>query len=120
MDERTIRFLFDSGQRMLLFDCGQQLSEWASPVEPTTEVEIIQCAVDASWEADVVLINVPAADLEEICIKIKPYVTQKTVIALVKDSKKELIQNWLPDTEIITVSAPEELEGLLQEFMAQF
>lgn len=120
MDSNTIRLLLESGQRILLFDCGQQLSEWTIPSNPSSEIEVIHCAIDASWEADWVLINLPMEDLEEISIKIKPYVTQKTVIVLVKESIKEQFQAWLPDSEIISLSTPEELQGLLGKLMAQF
>lgn len=74
-----------------------------------SEVEVIGCPKDASWEADIIILAVPYTAEADIAPKIRPFATRKIVISIanpLNDTFTGLIT--APDT-----SAAEELQKLL-------
>jgi len=77
--------------------------------QPNTSVEAVDCSVDASWEADIIIAAVPFDAEKEVAEKIKEVANQKIVISIanpLNDTYNGLVT--APDT-----SAAEELQKLL-------
>jgi 8-hydroxy-5-deazaflavin:NADPH oxidoreductase len=75
----------------------------------TSEVESLDCTVDASWEADIIIVAVPYQAEKEVAGKIKQVANQKVVVSIanpLNDTYNGLLT--APDT-----SAAEELQKLL-------
>lgn len=96
------------GHRLLLFDCGIPLADENKSDSRDEEIEIIQCAAEASWEADYIVLDVSEQELESVCQKIRPYVTMKTVVAFGAEVISGKIPEWLPDSRVMNLpdSAP--------------
>ena len=99
--------------RLLL--CGDDLSKTKSltyqikSLIPSADVEEIDCSVDASWQADIIIAAVPYAAEKEVASRIKDVANQKIVIS---------IANPMNETYDGLVTAPdssaaEELQKLL-------
>ncbi|QMU28158.1 NADPH-dependent F420 reductase [Adhaeribacter radiodurans] len=76
---------------------------------PNAEVEALDCSVNASWEADIIIAAVPYAAEKEVAQKIKEVANQKIVISIanpLNETYDGLVT--APDT-----SAAEELQKLL-------
>jgi 8-hydroxy-5-deazaflavin:NADPH oxidoreductase len=76
---------------------------------PTSDVEVIDCSAQASWEADIIIAAVPYQAQKEVAAKIKEVANQKIVISIANPLNETY--NGLvtaPDT-----SAAEELQKLL-------
>lgn len=75
----------------------------------TSEVESLDCTVNASWEADIIIVAVPYQAEKEVAAKIKQVANQKIVISIA-NPLNETYNGLLtaPDT-----SAAEELQKLL-------
>ncbi|MHC2992164.1 NADP oxidoreductase [Pontibacter sp. HJ8] len=76
---------------------------------PAAAVEAIDCSVEASWEADIIIAAVPFAAEKEVARKIREVANQKIVISIanpLNDTYNGLVT--APDT-----SAAEELQKLL-------
>ena len=96
--------LFANDQEKVLKLAGQIKSESTS-----ADVEELACAVQASWEADIIIAAVPYQAEREVADKIREMANQKIVISIanpLNDSFDGLVTT--PDT-----SAAEELQKLL-------
>ena len=97
--------------RLLLFahdhDKASSLVNEITEMIPTAEIECLNCLVDASWEADIIISAVPPGMEAEIAQKIKGVATQKIVMVIAGygDSNS--------DKRIVEHSAAEELQKLL-------
>lgn len=91
------------GHRLLLFDCGIPLADENKSDGRDEEIEIIQCAAEASWEADYIVLDISEDEYESVCQKIRPYVTMKTVIAFGAEVISGKIPEWLPDSRVISL-----------------
>jgi NADPH-dependent F420 reductase len=86
-----------------------QLVKSIKETTPSADVEAINCPIDASWEADIIIAAVPYAAEKEVAEKIKEVANQKIVISIANPLNASF--NGLstaPDT-----SAAEELQKLL-------
>lgn len=80
---------------------------------PDTAVEIVGSAVDASWEADIIIITLTLQAKSEILAQIKTVSTQKIVIVLSDQESDpdgnlsaEELQNLLPYSKIVQLFDP--------------
>ena len=90
-------------------DKVQAVVETIRSSQPAASVEAVDCSVDASWEADIIIAAVPYAAEREVAEKIKEVANQKIVISIanpLNDTYDKLVT--APDT-----SAAEELQKLL-------
>jgi NADPH-dependent F420 reductase len=105
--------LAKAGYRMLLFDTdASKLNELLLNIKsatPNAEVEILDCARESSWEADIIIPAVPYQAQTEIASKIKDVVTGKIVISIANP----LNQTYDGLVTEPTMSAAEELAKLL-------
>ncbi|SIQ98931.1 NADPH-dependent F420 reductase [Pontibacter lucknowensis] len=90
-------------------DKVQAVAEEIQSNQPAASVEAVDCSVDASWEADIIIAAVPHDAEREVAQKIKEVANQKIVIS---------IANPLNDSYDGLVTAPytsaaEELQKLL-------
>ena len=74
-------------------------------INPEAEIEIVQCQVDACWEADIVVLAVTVPEiLEELVNKMKEVVTGKLVISILnKESCNSRLQQLLPNSSVISL-----------------
>lgn len=108
-----VKILARLKSRLLLFGADfHKLSVLIDEIKteyPDTDVEIIGCPFDASWEADIILLAVSLQEESEILSQIKAVSTQKIVIVLSNQANE-------PDGHLsadITSSHGEELQKLL-------
>ncbi|MBF9255027.1 SDR family NAD(P)-dependent oxidoreductase [Pontibacter sp. 172403-2] len=90
-------------------DKVQAVADEIKKSKPAATVETVDCAVDASWEADIIIAAVPYAAEEKVAQKIREVANQKIVISIanpLNDTYDGLVT--APDT-----SAAEELQKLL-------
>jgi NADPH-dependent F420 reductase len=105
--------------RLLL--CGNQMDKVESLVQDiklanaSADVEAIDCSVQASWEADIIIAAVPYAAEKEVAEKIKEMANQKIVISISNPvnstfdglviapntSSAEELQKLLPNSKVI-------------------
>jgi 8-hydroxy-5-deazaflavin:NADPH oxidoreductase len=90
-------------------DKVQTVADEIKKTNPAASVEAVDCSVDASWEADIIIAAVPYAAEKEVVEKIKEVANQKIVISIanpLNETYDGLVT--APDT-----SAAEELQKLL-------
>lgn len=90
-------------------DKVQAVVEEIKSSNPSANVEAIDCALEASWEADIIIVAVPFAAESEVAKKIQEVSNQKIVISI--SNPLNSTYNGMvtaPDT-----SAAEELQKLL-------
>ncbi len=81
---------------------------------PGADIELVQCAVDACWEADIILLNVASPLEKEIVKKIKQVATGKIIIYIINETVSIFpnddqmiyainLKTVLPHSKIVTV-----------------
>ncbi|GAB4014370.1 hypothetical protein GCM10028808_36660 [Spirosoma migulaei] len=118
--ELAIR-LVDGPYRLLLFDQdfvnAQKLTNQLLRSTPLADVEAIDCQVNASWEADIIVLSVPESSLNELCNRIREVATCKIAICLttflndddsahldpVRIHMGEELQQKLPNSKVVNV-----------------
>lgn len=113
MGSAISRSLSQGNYRVLLYtDIQHEARDLISGIkkmQPSADIEEINCKVQAAWEADIVILAVPFQSEMEVAEKIREMVNQKVVISLsdpLNSSHNGLITP--PDT-----STAEELQKLL-------
>lgn len=98
-----LRHLGEGNYRLLLFDQEDMCLEMLCP-HSAVEMEVINCATDACWEADIVVLAIATTDKKAIAEKIRRYVTQKTIIHISSNNEdSQELQKLLPDAVVIKV-----------------
>ena len=73
-------------------------------VDINVDVAIVDCCRNASWEADIIIIAVPANQQIEVAKKIKEVATQKMVVFINSFVNTEIIlQEILPQSRLVFV-----------------
>lgn len=113
MGSALSRSLAKGNYRLLLMANKEErlneLCEEIRSTDPLAEVEALQCAMDASWEADIIVLAVPYPAEKEIAEKIREVSTGKIVISLSNPVNSDF-------SDLITlpgISAAEALQQLL-------
>jgi 8-hydroxy-5-deazaflavin:NADPH oxidoreductase len=111
LDASIVKLLSVGNYRLLVFnhkkETGNRLLKQVRTDNPSAEVEFAGCAFDASWEADLIILNEFDSneyDREETLTKIKPVTTQKPVINFLERTSNQQLKKLLPDSKIIKVS----------------
>ncbi len=122
-----IKALSRGNYRFLLFseEAGRlnDLMQSIQTVSPGLDIEELKCTTDACWEADIIFLAVPFAELEEVASNIRNVSSQKIVILLSSadqgDSgyKKALtqLQSLLPHSKIISTHLDSDITKALIE-----
>ncbi|MBC8033655.1 MAG: hypothetical protein H7Y03_05880 [Chitinophagaceae bacterium] len=88
---------------------GQLLNE-LQMIFPGTDAEVLHCFVDASWEADIIILATAFAVEDSLIARIREVATGKTVIVLVNDDEElaigQLTERLSYSKVIRAVSAP--------------
>jgi NADPH-dependent F420 reductase len=113
MGSAISKSLAKGNYRLLLCSTEQEtvraLAQEISNVYPSADVEVLDCSVNASWEADLIIAAVPYSAEKEVAEKIRDVANQKIVISIA-NPMNETYDGLVtaPDT-----SAAEELQKLL-------
>ncbi|MGC8750996.1 hypothetical protein [Hydrotalea sp.] len=105
-----IAMAIGNAYRLLLIDSDvAQTSLMASKIKNKIQlpsnVEILSCSKDASWEADIIVLASPTVTHPSIAKKIAEVTTCKTILQLVYTSDEGLsIKNILPYSYVIKVN----------------
>ncbi len=86
-----------------------QLSKQLKRTNPHTEVEIVGCAKDGCWEADIIIMAISFAEAKEMVGKIKEVATQKVVLCISNNTKTtsfpfaeaQQLQQLLPHSKVV-------------------
>ena len=84
---------------------------------PSADVEAINCSVNASWEADIIIVDIPYRTEKEVADKIREVANQKVVISITNStydtskgfvtkpgiSAAEELQYLLPNSKVVKV-----------------
>ncbi|OQP57178.1 NADP oxidoreductase [Niastella vici] len=113
MGAAIARSLSKGKNRLLLFshnqDKSQQLAHDIKNSHTSADVESIECKVNASWEADIIILAVPYGAEKEIAAQIRDVANQKIVISIA-NPLNETYKKMVTPTD---TSAAEELQKLL-------
>lgn len=113
MGSGIARNLARAGHRILLADPHpeklESLLQSIRRDSPEAEVQLLDCAHEASWEADIVIPAIPYAAQKDVAEKIRDVVTGKIVISIVNP----LNETFDGLATAPTTSAAEELAALL-------
>ena len=119
LDASIIKLLTVGNYRLLIFnqtkETGRKLWKQIKADNPLMEVEFAGCAFDASWEADLIILN--EFEKQETIAKIQPVTTQKPVINLSGTPSNQQLEKLLPDSKIIKIRSADpsnEIKNLLQ------
>ena len=81
-----------------------QLNLMLQNINENVDITIVDCCRNASWEADIIIIAVPANQQNEVAVKIKEVATQKMVLFInsVVDTDN-ILQGILPQSRLVFV-----------------
>lgn len=121
------KILAKQDHRLLLLSpaAGNHLAtpDLLKKINPDTEIEIVQCQVNACWEADTIILAITAtAPLEEIAGRIREVVTGKTIVCITNDEViKKRLEQLLPYSPIVTLppdELPQQADKLFDKLLA--
>jgi predicted dinucleotide-binding enzyme len=110
--------LITSPYRLLLFDQdlskAQALTNQLLNTTPAGDVEAIDCQVNASWEADIIVLAIPESSRKQLADRIREVATCKVVVSFSSLSNDvhgnqlgvymgQELQQWLPNSKVVTV-----------------
>src|SRR5690625_4671308 len=100
---------------------NERLVDELRSTHPEAEVELLDCSHTGCWEADTIVVSVPADEWEGISKKIEEVTTQKVVVGTV-DNAGQLpadldLQKSLPHSKVVEVGevGPERTERVVSE-----
>jgi len=113
MGSAIAKSLANADYRLLLFAHDKEklnkVSSEIKSINSNADVDCMGCAMEASWEADIIIAAVPYTAEKEVAEKIRQVATQKIVISISNPANEDF-------TEMVTApgtSAAEELQKLL-------
>lgn len=71
-------------------------------VNASADVEVIDCSFNGCWEADIIILTVPAIEEEAVANKIKNVANQKVVISIANQSGED--QTGLTEAEVTSAN----------------
>jgi len=115
MGSAIAKSLANADYRLLLFAHDKEkldkLNSEIKSINSSADIDCMGCAMEASWEADIIIVAVPYAAEKEVAEKIKQVATQKIVISISNPANESF-------TQMVTApgtSAAEELQKLLPD-----
>ncbi|MGK9128278.1 NADPH-dependent F420 reductase [Olivibacter sp. SA151] len=113
MGSALAKSLAGSSYRLLLMGTNQaklqDLYHQLKKINQEVDSDWILCPVDASWEADIIVLAVPYSAEKDLAAKIAPVTTGKIVISISNPITPDFQGSLLPEH----TSAAEELQALL-------
>jgi predicted dinucleotide-binding enzyme len=84
-----------------------ELAEVIKAIDPLADFDIIHCPIDASWEADIIILAVPYHEEKEVAESIKEVATGKMLISITDPAasgiQAEELQKVLPYSRIVRI-----------------
>ncbi|HEY9047101.1 MAG TPA: NAD(P)-binding domain-containing protein [Ohtaekwangia sp.] len=105
LSQGNYRLLLCARNHDKLYTLAQEIMEG----NLTTDVDVLDCTMNASWEADLIIMAVPYHEEKEIAEKIRQVATQKIVVSI----SNPLNETYNGLTTAPDTSAAEELQKLL-------
>ena len=104
------RFLFISNKIIELEELTNNILEKS----PDAEIEILECVKDGCWEADIIILAVPAEQNQKVAGLIKEVATQKIVVEI-SDKEKDVneLRKILPYSKLVRVSGNFQLKEMV-------
>src|SRR6266498_4724154 len=106
MGSALAKSLAKGNYRLLLFAHDtKKLNSLAEEIKKQTlsaDIEPMGCAAEASWEADIIIPDIPVNEENEMAKKIRQFANRKIVIT----NGKEDLQKLLPGARVIRVFNP--------------
>ncbi len=107
--EIVLRQLRNAPYRLLVFSKGVT-------AVPLDVVENIHCPIEASWEADLVILAIADNDIELVAKTIRPVVTQKPVVFITDNNTGiTVLSALLPYSRVYPVKA-NQIESFIQHY----
>ena len=101
----TIALARNYHNELLLMARDQQklknLADFLKKEYPLTSTLTVQCSKGACWEADIIILAVPATAEEEVAKYIKEVITQKIVISVSPETSLSQLQQLIPYSKIV-------------------
>lgn len=95
------RFLFISNKMIEL----EELTNLILEKYPEAEIENLECVKDGCWEADIIILAVPAEQNQKVAGLIKEVATQKIVVQISdKEKDSNELEKILPYSKLVRVS----------------
>ena len=91
------------------FNTCKQLAAEIFAIHRLADAEAMDCSMNASWEADIIIIATPDSEYKEVSLRIREVATQKIVISIV-DSLNDTYSGMLPAPE---TNGKEDMQQLL-------
>ena len=91
------------------FNTCKQLAAEILAIHRLADAEAMDCSMNASWEADIIIIATPDSEYKEVSLRIREVATQKIVISIV-DSLNDTYSGMLPAPE---TNGKEDMQQLL-------
>lgn len=85
-----------------LNDCAE-VSEYLSQNKPEQEVELIDCAKEGCWEADLIILWNPRQFEENELLRLQAVATQKIILAVKNQEKDNTDLSLFPNSRIVTL-----------------
>ncbi|HLR76022.1 MAG TPA: NAD(P)-binding domain-containing protein [Balneolaceae bacterium] len=116
-----------SNYRLLLLSnnatSGQSLAKQIKRAYSTADVKIMDCQYEACWEADIIIMAIPANELKKAADRIEEVATQKTVVYITalkdealkapetvqKSKTAKALEKMLPNSKIIELITTEQI-----------
>ena len=113
----SIALAKNNNNELLLIARDQQkvfkLAEFLKNEYSSTSTLTVQCSKDACWEADIIVLAIPAEVEAEVADYIKEVVTQKIVISVSPETSLSQLQQVIPYSKIVKAfyaNTPNELK----------
>ena len=124
-----VKSLAKGNNRLLLIgEDNDKLTNLANEIieaVPTAEIEIMNCAFDGCWEADIIILDVPYAAQKEVAEKIRDVATGKTIISIYNNAEEtlsnknnEALQKLLPYSKIVHLTATAKTDEAIDTLIA--
>jgi len=93
--------------RLLLFDPDIRklalLGHEIRSLAPSADVEFMNCVMNASWEADIIILTARGNEKKELARKIEQVTNRKIVLNLLSDDDKDDLRKFLPGATIVNI-----------------
>ena len=110
----------NNGNELLLMARDQQkikkLSDFLKEDYPSTSILTVQCSKNACWEADIIILAIPAGEEAGVANYIKEVVTQKIVISISPETSLSQLQQVIPYSKIVKAfyaNTPQEIKNAI-------
>ncbi len=92
------------GNALLLFNnCSNaNLLEPVKQIDPSANIEVLECSRDACWEADAILLLIDEKELEEVSEQIKDVATQKQ-LGFHGKLNEEKLRDLFPYSKLVNI-----------------